>query len=140
MHRFSALLASAALALAAPAAAIAEPTNVSIDTETSINGVDLACTGIGLDSRNDPRWLAYGLRVELSNARNEYLVGGIFNVRDATGRSLLEVSCDAPWLLLRLQPGAYVVEARTADREAVRSARVSPPKVGQSRIVLQFAD
>lgn len=141
MPKADTLLAlAAAAALAAPPPAAAAPTVVPVDAAMTIDGVDVACTGIGLDARSDPRWLAYGLRIELSNSRNEYLVGGAFSLRDAGGRSLLDVSCDAPWLLLRVPPGSYVVEARTADRQGARSARVSPPKAGQTRVVLQFPD
>jgi hypothetical protein len=126
-------------AAANPAAAV-NPVVLAVDAETRVGGVEVACTGIG-QTRADARWQAYGVRVEFSNIRNEYLVGGAISVRDHAGREVLAVSCDAPWILLRLPPGDYRVEGRLLDSPAKpRSASVTPPRQGQMRVVLQFPD
>jgi hypothetical protein len=127
------LLASAQSVPAAPAA------NAPLDVETRLNGVDIACTGIGLEARADPRWGSYGVRIELSNSRNEYLSDGVITLRDGSGRPLLSARCDAPWLLLRLPPGRYSVEATLPDA-APRSSAFIAPRTGQLRVVLQFKD
>jgi hypothetical protein len=125
---------------AGPSFAAAAPVALAVDAETTVNGVQVACTGVG-GTRSESRWTTYGVRVEFSNALNEYLVGGAIVVRDRTGRELLEVSCDAPWILLRLPKGAYRVEGRLLDSPAKpRSAPFSPPAAGQIRLVLQFPD
>lgn len=139
---FRSALASAALGLAlvGPTAASAEPTALSVDAEAQVGGVPVACTGIG-QTRLDAKWQAYGVRVEFSNALNEYLVGGAVTVRDRAGKVLLDVTCDAPWVLIQLPPGAYRVEGRILGSQAKpRSAAFSPPKAGQMRLVLQFPD
>ena len=111
-----------------------------VDAPTVVNGIDVACTGIG-QMRLEGRWQGYGVRVEFSNARNEYLTGAAIVVRDGAGRELMNVSCNAPWILLRLPKGAYRVEGRLLDSAAKpRSAPFSPPASGQSRVVLQFPD
>lgn len=130
----------AAIAAAAALAAGIEPSVVAVDTETTLGGVPVACTGIGLDARNDPRWQAYPVRVELSNAINEYLAGGVVTVRAAGGAPRLSARCDAPWLLLRLPPGRYAIQAEVEGSALKPAATVTPPAVGQIRVVLQFRD
>lgn len=135
---FAAFAALAALVLATGSRAA--PMSLPLDTETSADGVPVACTGIG-QTRLDPKWQAWPVRVELANARSEYLVDGAIVVRDRHGHQVLAVTCDAPWILMRLPPGAYTVEGRLLDSAArPRSASFSPPKSGQLRLVLQFPD
>lgn len=130
-------IAGSALAATPPPLA---PVVLPVDSPTTVNGVEAACTGVG-QTRNDPQWQAYGVRVEFSNARNEYLVGGAIMVRDSAGRELVNVSCDAPWVLLRLPKGAYRVEGRLTGSDAKpRSAPFEAPAAGQLRVVLQFPD
>lgn len=125
---------------ASAGAAVSRPVVLALDTATTVNGVQLACTGIG-QTRDDARWQSYPVRVEFSNARNEYLVGGAVTVRDAVGRELLSASCDAPWILLRLPKGAYRVEGRILGSAArPRSAPIVSPTGSQLRVVLQFPD
>jgi hypothetical protein len=127
-------------ATAAPRSPIA-PVMVAVDTPSTVNGVDVACTGIGADTRAEPRWQAYGVRVEFSNARNEYLTGGAVRLRDHAGRDLLSVRCDAPWILLRLPDGAYQVEGWLPEMIAKpRSARFTTPAKAPLRVVLQFPE
>ncbi len=135
------LAAAAALALAATGqVAAAQPVALAVDAETTLSGIPVACTGIG-QTRDDPRWQAYGVRVEVSNAANEYLVGGAVTVRDRAGREVLSASCDAPWILMKLPPGAYRIEGRILGSSArPRSAPFSAPARGQMRLVLQFPD
>ncbi|WP_334163574.1 hypothetical protein [Phenylobacterium sp.] len=136
--RPAALGALAALVLAP--AAFAQPAALPVDVETEVNGVPVACTGVG-QTRLDPKWLAYPVRVEVSNALNEYLVGSEVTIRDRAGREVLSASCDAPWLLLKLPAGAYRIEGRIAGSPAKpRTAPFSPPAAGQMRLVLQFPD
>ncbi|MBS0332942.1 MAG: hypothetical protein JSS35_09260 [Proteobacteria bacterium] len=136
----------AALLLAGPATipvpvapGAAAPITQSLERETRLSGVDVACAGIGRQDRSDPHWATYNVRVEVSNPRAEYLAGATLVVRDMKGRVLLSAGrCDAPWVLLRLPAGAYVVEAKVEG--TTRSARIAAPKVGQQRVVLQFPD
>lgn len=115
-------------------------TPLPVDAETTAGGVAVACTGIG-QTRLDPKWATYGVRVEFSNALNEYLGGGSVTVKDKKGGEVLSVSCDAPWILMKLPAGTYVIEGQPVDSQAKpRSATFSPPKSGQMRLVLQFPD
>lgn len=134
------------LALAAVASLVlaplghAEPQSLPVDAETTVAGVPVACTGVG-QTRLEARWQAYDVRVEVSNAANEYLVGGAVTVKDRKGAQVLAVTCDAPWILMQLPPGAYTIEGRIAGSSArPRSAAFHTPKAGQMRLVLQFPD
>lgn len=144
MAGFGAAIAAGLWVFALPAvsASVATdgPVALPVDAPTVVNGIEVACTGVG-QTRDEPRWQAYGVRIEFSNALNEYLTGGAIVVRDAAGRELVNVSCDAPWILLRLPNGAYRVEGRLLDSAAKpRSAPFTPPAGGQMRVVLQFPD
>lgn len=127
-----------------PVAALAQtsaPVILPVDVAQTVNGVEVACTGIGADARQASEWATYPVRVEFSNARNEYLVGATVQLSDGTGRELLTVACDAPWVLLRLPEGRYRVTAHMLDAAAApRSATFQAPDVGQLRVVLQFRD
>ncbi|RAK51125.1 hypothetical protein DJ017_19355 [Phenylobacterium soli] len=79
--------------------------------------------------------------MEFSNALNEYLGGGSVTVKDRKGAEVLSLSCDAPWILMRLPAGTYTIEGQPVDSAAKpRSAPFTPPKTGQMRLVLQFPD
>jgi len=137
------LAGAAAIALtagAAPAQTALVP-EMPMDRAVTLGGIETVCTGIGLDARDDPQWLAYPVRVEVSNAKNEYLTGAVISVADDLGRPVLEANCGGPWLLLKLPAGRYRVMARLPGTDAKpRSATIDTPKTGQMRVVLQFLD
>ena len=119
-----------------PAPVLALPT----DAPTTVSGVDAACTGIG-QTRNDPHWRDYAVRIEVSDHENAYLAGAVITVTDARGRQVVSLSCDSPWLLLDLAPGRYVVHGWIpAANAGPRSAAIVSPARGQIRVVLQFPD
>ena len=127
----------------APAAASTGPlvSIVPLDTEATIRGVKAACTGIG-QTRDDPKWASYPVRIETSDGRNAYLAGAVIQVRTPKGQPLLAAACDGPWLLLMLPEGRYVAEARI-DGSAAKP-RTAPFVVRASgrqlRVVLQFTE
>ncbi len=132
-----ALSGSATPSAAEPPAPVALP----VDAASEVGGVDVACTGVGADARSDARWATYTVRVEFSNGLNEYLTGGAVKLSTAGGQEMLSVTCDAPWVLMRLPEGRYHVEANIPGTTAApRSATFSAPDVGQLRVVLQFRD
>lgn len=132
--------AAGAFFLAAAAQAGAQPTALKLDQETQVNGVPVACTGIG-QTKDDPHWLSYPVRVEFSNARNEYFTDVEITVSDRAGHTVVQIGCEGPWILLKLAPGNYRIDGRLLDTPAKpRSAPFSPPAHGQMRLVLQFPD
>lgn len=111
-----------------------------LDAETTVSGVPVACTGIG-QTREDPRWAVYPVRIEVSDAQNAYLAGAVVQVRGRDGKPILAAECDGPWLLAMLPKGRYLAEARIPGSSArPRSARFTATDKGQVRVVLQFTD
>lgn len=111
---------------------------VPLDSEQVVNAVSVACTGIG-QTKADPRWLAYSTRIEFSNPAREYLANEGVAVFNAAGARLASVTCEGPWLLFKLPPGAYRAEAWLLDQPAASSsASFRAPAKGQLRLVMQF--
>lgn len=127
--------------LAGQVVAAEPPVAVPVDQAARLGSVDVACTGFGRAMRDDPRWRAYGVRVEFSNRRNEYLAGAMVTVRDGAARTVASATCDPPWFLMRLSPGRYKIEAQLVGAAAgTRGASFDAPAKGQLRVVLPFPD
>lgn len=133
--------AAAALILAAPRTQ-AQPAalRLPLDTPMTVEGVDVACTGIGLAMRQDPRWAAYPVRIEFANGAAEYLSDATVTVARRNGEAVLRTRCEAPWLLVRLPAGDYVVTAVLNGSAApARTAPLRAPAGGQTRFVITFS-
>jgi hypothetical protein len=127
-----------ALALGLPATASAqEGTSLKPDTPTRMGDIEAVCTGVGSTARQNPAWAAYPLKIEVTGRGGQYLadVHLILTQKDQT---MASVHCDGPWLLFRLPPGRYRVEAETEGRKEASSALV--PAAGQGRIILRFPE
>jgi hypothetical protein len=135
------LVLAAAFAALASAAMADPPTRVALDSETVVGGVGVGCTGIG-QTKDDPKWLAYPVRVEFADAQRAYLANETLTLTDPKGEDVLTVSCEGPWILLKLPTGVpYKVEARLNERDtAPRTAVVKAPSHGQARFVITFPD
>ena len=110
---------------------------LAMDTPTQIGGIEAVCTGVGLDARQDSRWAAYGLKVEIAGTGGRYLAEETLAIRQG-GKVLLTAGCKGPWMMFRLPPGRYEVEARLGEQAATSAAFV--PASGQGRIILRFAE
>lgn len=132
------LLLSAAASLCCAATLADEVRKLPPDEPVVVNGLDLACTGVGEDARNDPRWTAYPVRIEFANADAQYLSDAVLAVATADGEQLFEVTCDSPWVLAKLEPGKYML---TAIYEGiVKTEKFTAPKSGQGRFVVRFPE
>ena len=133
-----AIAASLALTFAAGAASAA-PERVALDTEVTVGGVGVGCTGIG-ETKNQPRWAAYPVRLEFADEKRNYLAGEEVSVSDAKGGQLLDVVCEGPWVLLKLPAGKSfkaVAQLAPSNGES-HSAVVKAPSHGQARFVFTF--
>ena len=129
------LVLIAALALAAP-----ETVSLKLDQEATVAGIPVACTGVG-QTKSDPRWAAYPVRIDFSDAKTEYLSDGELTLSSARGEPILTVRCAGPWILFKHPAGDYRVEGRMPGTSArPRNATIKSPAKGQSRTVLQFPD
>jgi hypothetical protein len=132
-------LASSVFAFAAIGSMPAHADSMPMDNPVTINGIDTVCTGIA-DSKDDPRWKAYPVRVEFSNGGAQYLAGAHVTL-DKDGKTLTSLDCPAAWVLFKLDPGNYSVTGSILGSSAKpRTVKFSPPAKGQRRVELQFPD
>ena len=123
----------------APAASPETPVKMGWDSEMTLAGIGLACTGIG-QTKDDPKWLAYPLRIEFANRAREYLINATVTLTDDKSAKLFTVTCPGAWLLLKLpSPAAYRVDALVSGRAAPTTTVKSPAK-GQQRVILVFPE
>jgi hypothetical protein len=107
------------------------------DAEQTYNGIRYACTGIGSETRDDPRWPAYPAKLVFAAADGGYLGDVAVRVNDAAGTPIFEARCLTPWLFVQLDPGKYRIDvvARQSYRQTVEMTVGSS---GQSERVVRF--
>jgi hypothetical protein len=126
--------------LLVPVAAAAQPpagTRLPADREITVDGVRAGCTGVGAATRNDPRWKAFSVRIEVSEPNGDYLGEETLAVTKAGGAPVVTVACNSPWVLLGLAPGAYKMSVWSGAR-GPKTIVLHAPASGQARTVVQF--
>jgi hypothetical protein len=105
----------------------------------SQQGREFACTGVGDDAQNNPRWNKFPLKMVFTNRAGDYLGDVQVQVMNSNGDTLVEAHCMAPWLLADLDAGSYKakVMAPGADQKTV-DFRVQG--AGQTQVVVTFTD
>jgi hypothetical protein len=123
---------------ALPVAAPAQELGTLVpDTPTRTANIEVVCTGVGLDARQNPAWADYPLKIEVAGRGGQYL-GDVHLSLSQKDKTLATVTCGGPWILFRVPTGRYQVEAKTEDRTVSSGAFV--PAVGQGRIILRFPE
>src|ERR1700741_5302188 len=98
-------------ALATTAAFAAE--TLTADMPKAIDGVETVCDGTTIANRNDPKWRAYSLRMEFAGKGGQYLGGETVSVK---GEEIdVSVTCEGPWVLMKLPAGSYHISADVPD-------------------------
>lgn len=87
--------------------------------------------GIGADESRAMDHAAAGWPLALEFAvhdghRADFLADVHVRVRDAQGRTVLHATAGGPFLLARLAPGRYTVDARFAGRDLQRTVLIEP--------------
>lgn len=80
---------------------------MAIDQETSVNGIPAACTGVGDQQENSARWSAYPVKVVVSGTGHQFFSGETVSITKSDGSQVAQMTCNAPWVLMKLEPGAY---------------------------------
>jgi hypothetical protein len=127
------LLAPAALLLLSTAPALAVQ-----DTPTTMNGVETVCTGVG-SAKDDPRWGAYPVKIVIANTTGQNLAA--MNVSlSMNGKSVVQTTCDAPWVLFKVPAGHYSATATMATPPGMtKKADFTTSGKGQQEITITFA-
>jgi hypothetical protein len=107
------------------------------DTPTRAENIEIVCTGVGLDARQNPDWTAYPLKIEVAGRGGQYL-GDVHLVLSQKDKPIAKLTCGGPWVLFRVPTGRYQVEAQTEGKTVSSVAIV--PVTGQGRIILRFPE
>lgn len=106
------------------------------DQPFDVNGTEVVCTGTDSDSRHDPRWASYPLRMEFAGVGGQFL--GEERVTVSGNGLNVSVHCKGPWVLMKVPAGHYSIHAEVADGGAKNGSAVVPSH-GQARVVMTFA-
>jgi len=107
------------------------------DMPTTVNGVEMVCTGVG-SAKDDPRWAAYPVKIVLSTPGGANLANAHITLAKGS-QEVAALDCDAPWILFKPPAGSYTATAtliggtRTAHANFATSG-----SGGQKEVTLVF--
>jgi hypothetical protein len=104
-----------------------------IDQETSVNGIQAACTGVGDQQENSARWSAYPVKVVVSGTGHQFFSGETVSITGGDGQQIAQMTCNAPWVLMKLQPGAYHATVNLPGHGA-KTVAFNAPSRGQREV------
>jgi hypothetical protein len=109
------------------------------DTPTTINGVEVVCTGVG-SAKDDPRWSAYPVKIVLATTGGANLANAHVSISKG-GQEVAGTDCDAPWILFKPPAGSYTATATLIGGSGQsRNANFSTTGSGpQKEITIAFA-
>ena len=111
---------------------------LALNNPVMVSGIETVCTGIA-QTRDDPRWTAYPVRIEFSNTAAQLVAGAHVVLTKAGGAKLAEFGCPASVVLFKLSPGRYKVTATISPTpRGTVSAQFESPAKGQKLVNLQF--
>ena len=129
----SAMAVLVASAFATTAALAAE--KLTEEMPKAIDGIETVCDGVTIANRNDPKWRAYSLRMEFAGKGGQYLGGETVNVK---GEEIdVSVTCQGPWVLMKLPAGSYHLSADVPDA-GHKEMDVRVPASGQHVALFSF--
>ena len=107
------------------------------DTPTTVNGVEVVCTGVG-SAKDDPRWSAYPVKIVLATTGGANLANAHVSIAKG-GKELVGLDCDAPWVLARTAPGGYSASATLIGGSGMsRTVNFTAPSSGQKEVTVTF--
>ena len=130
------LLLACALALAAPVVRAELPTAQTQGAVSWVSG------GIGEGAAADFKAAQsqYALSIEMSRMatpKNEYVSDAAVKIIDAKGTTMLDTKADGPFMLVKLPPGTYRIEA-TLDGKTAKSRALKVGSKGSAHASLVF--
>lgn len=97
------------------------------------HGIEYMSGGVGSDEAElmrtiEPRWPAVFEFAVKDGRADDFAAGVVLTVRDAQGNAVLEgVHAAGPYLVARLEPGRYTVEAVLAGQKIQREISIGGP-------------
>ena len=107
------------------------------DTPTTINGVEVVCTGVG-SAKDDPRWSAYPVKIVLATTGGANLANAHVSLSKG-GKDVAGLDCDAPWILFKPPAGGYTATASLIGGSSTAHANFTTAGGGtQKEVTLVF--
>ncbi|MDH2235537.1 carboxypeptidase-like regulatory domain-containing protein [Pigmentiphaga sp. GD03639] len=101
------------------------------------NGIAYVTGGVGQDESAAIRGMKdYSLRVLAAAKSGEYVADVRVAIRDSGGKDVLSVTTQGPYLLARLAPGDYRIDAEYGSARQSRQVRV--PASGRAEVSFYF--
>jgi hypothetical protein len=135
-------LAFAALTAVAAAQSAASGPSAGLPAERQANGIAYVTGGVSEEESSAFRQArsSYPLSVELvqqKDGRSQFTADADVRVLDGAGKAVLEARADGPFMLLRLPPGQYRVQA-TLNGRTVESKPVAVSAGRSAQAMLSF--
>ena len=106
---------------------------MAIDQETTVNGIPAACTGVGDQQENSARWSAYPVKVVVSGTNHQFFAGETVSITRNGGEQVARMTCNAPWVLMKLEPGSYHATVELPGHPAKTVGFIAPSR-GQREV------
>ncbi|MEX2200272.1 MAG: hypothetical protein WD711_02665 [Dongiaceae bacterium] len=115
----------------------AAPAAAPNDTILTDGGTRYACAGTA-ESKFDPRWDEFAAKI-VTAASNGTLLGHVdIAIADAAGAPVLDVFCEAPWLLADVAPGSYTAHVVARDGQFEETVSFDVAATGQTEVLVSF--
>ncbi len=111
--------------------------DLPLNQPTDVNNVQLACTGLGDREEQNARWDSYPVKLETVGDHGEYLAGEKVTLRGHDGQ-MIKVKCDAPWVLMKLEPGRYSATVQSPNGAIKKISVRVPDNRAQRDVIVRF--
>ena len=137
-NRIAILLSASALSLGVGAQAQANTVqSLTIDQPTRVNNIALKCTGVGLNDRKRAQPIGYSVKLEAVGGYGQYLANEDVTLRSGAGAKLLDVTCNAPLVMIKLDPGRYSADVQVPGA-GVKDVRFAVSDHGVRDVYVRF--
>jgi len=107
------------------------------DTPTTVNGIEMVCTGVG-SAKDDPRWKAYPIKIVLATTGGADLANAHVSLTKGK-QEVASLDCDAPWILFKPPAGSYTATASLIGGSRTAHANFTTAGSGtQKEVTLLF--
>jgi len=116
-------------------------TEVGLDQTASVNGINVMCTGAGLDARHEAMMIAFPLRMEIAGKHGQYLGDQIVELSGGNiGGNEIAVYCLGPWVLFDVPAGQYTATTFAGHGGPSKTATIDVGGPDQDRVVMSFPE
>ena len=115
-------------------------TEVSLDKTAIVDGVNVMCTGAGLDARVEAMMNSFPLRLEIAGKHGQYLGDQVVELSGENINGRISVYCTGPWVLFDVPAGRYAATTYAGHEGPSRTATIDVAGNDQDRIVMSFPE